>query len=215
MARKKSSAAKKDEAENGNVVSLKGGALRPADALGLKPEGIPGITAPPIRDFRKMKLKGDVKFRLPKMLELDTVEAKLFDAIEPTLKELAEKGVDEAALIDDVSAFLKGYRDRYDEANPPSVPRRKFVPRKDHIIPFLREVWGEWLDWGRLSKSVLKDHDPKAYDALTNWQKTNDLPKDISIGTVAQMNDRFLQRRYFALDEVVRASAALTRRKKN
>lgn len=115
-------------------------------------------------------------------------------------------------LSEELGKFLKSHFERARAAQTPPVPERKYVPRKDEIIPFLREVWGEWLADDKLTKQVLKDNDTPAYNALSNWQRNNDLPDGMTIKTLADLNDEFLQWGYYRRDEVHRVASALARR---
>lgn len=116
------------------------------------------------------------------------------------------------ALVEELGTFLRSHFNRVRAAQTPPVPRRKYTPRKDEIIPFLREVWGEWLADDKLTKQVLKDHDTPAYNALSNWQRNNDLPDDMTIKTLADLNNEFLEWGYYRRDEVHRVASALARR---
>ncbi|RKF22977.1 hypothetical protein D6851_00190 [Altericroceibacterium spongiae] len=116
------------------------------------------------------------------------------------------------SLVDELGKFLKSHFNRARAAETPSVPTRKYQPRKDEIIPFLREVWGEWLADDKLTKQVLKDNDTPAYNALSNWQRNNDLPDDMTIKSLADLNDEFLEWGYYKRDEVHRVVGALNRR---
>lgn len=115
-------------------------------------------------------------------------------------------------LIVELEKFLKSHFNRARAAETPSVPTRKYQPRKDEIIPFLREVWGEWLADDKLTKQVLKDHDTPAYNALSNWQRNHPLPEDMRIKTLSDLNDEFLEWGYYKRDEVHRVASALARR---
>lgn len=116
------------------------------------------------------------------------------------------------ALVEELGKFLKSHFDRARLEHMPPVPKRKYVPRKDEIIPFLREVWGEWLDAAQLTMPILKDADHRAYQALQNWTRSNELPEGMRIKSASDVTSEFLERDYFRRDEIFRASSAMGRR---
>ncbi|NCO48524.1 MAG: hypothetical protein GW808_02865 [Sphingomonadales bacterium] len=115
-------------------------------------------------------------------------------------------------LVEELGKFLKSHFDRARTANTPPVPARRYVPRKDEIIPFLKEVWGAWLDSGHFSRPALREHDVRAYNALQNWLRNNEPPADMNLKTASEVTDEFLQRDYYRRDEVSRFVGALQRR---
>ncbi|GGN51250.1 hypothetical protein GCM10011349_23660 [Novosphingobium indicum] len=116
------------------------------------------------------------------------------------------------SLAEELGKFLKSHFDRAREAHTPPVPERRYIPRKDEIVPFLREVWSEWLTAEQLTMPILKDADYRAYQALHNWTRKNNLPADVRIKTSSETTDEFLARDYFRRDEIFRAASALSRR---
>ena len=118
----------------------------------------------------------------------------------------------DGALVEELGKFLKSHFDRAREAHTPPVPERRYIPRKDEIVPFLREVWSEWLAAEQLTMPILKDADYRAYQALHNWTRKNNLPDDVRIKTSSDATDEFLAREYFRRDEIYRAASALSRR---
>lgn len=137
---------------------------------------------------------------------------RMLEMAQPVLDESTKLGVDPASFVDEFSSFLSGYVARLNEDNPPRLPSRKFTPRQDRIVDFLLEVWGEWLERGLLTKPLLKEHDPKAYDALMNYQRANELPSELQLPTQREANDLFLERGYFTAQEAQRVVGLLTRR---
>jgi hypothetical protein len=126
-----------------------------------------------------------------------------------------EKGLADPTFPKELERFIMSHFARVNEADLPPIPERKFQAREDDIIDFLRDVWGEWLDRGLLTKAILRNADRNAVIALNNWLRPdagNVLPEDIDIPGQAEANDRFLARGYFTTSEVHRASGALTRR---
>lgn len=118
-----------------------------------------------------------------------------------------------ADFVDATKKHLSDYLARANEQNPPSVPEQKYQPRQVPIVEFLKEVWGEWLDRGLLTKQILNSHDPKAYDALINWERKNSLNDvGLKIRSKPEENDQFLERTYFTKDEAFRVVGALNRR---
>lgn len=99
------------------------------------------------------------------------------------------------------------------EANPPPIPERKYHPRKDNIVEFLQEVWGEWNDRDLLSRRVLQIHDRRAHGALINYLRTDTLPEGLNVWTTKDETDRWLEHGLFTADEVTRASGALQTRR--
>lgn len=116
------------------------------------------------------------------------------------------------ALVEELGKFLKSHFDRARLDHTPPVPNRKYVPRKDEIIPFLREVWADWLDAEQLTMPILKDADHRAYQALQNWTRNNELPEGMRIKSASDVTSEFLERDYFRRDEIFRASSAMGRR---
>lgn len=143
------------------------------------------------------------------------VRQKLSDAVAPLARDLMSRRMATDEFAAELRHFAQAYFERHDEANPPPVPERRFTPRKDQILDFLKSVWGEWIGKRLLTKPLLKAHDDKAYDALMNWQRGNTLPEDVYVPTQKEANDRFLKRRYFTVDECHRVVGLLTRRDKD
>lgn len=106
-------------------------------------------------------------------------------------------------------------RFRFDqnEANPPPIPARKFNPRKDDIIEFIREEWGEWCKRGLLTRMKLKRHDRRAWSGVINHMRTDEWPSDLPVMTAKEYTDRWLTRGLFTLDEVPRAAGVFNARK--
>lgn len=106
-------------------------------------------------------------------------------------------------------------RFRFDqnEANPPPIPTRKFNPRKDDIIEFIREEWGEWCKRGLLTRMKLKRHDRRAWSGVINYMRTDEWPSDLPVMTAKEYTDRWLGRGLFTLDEVSRAAGSFNNRK--
>lgn len=107
-------------------------------------------------------------------------------------------------------------RFRFDqnEANPPPVPVRKFNPRTDDIVEFIREEWGEWCRRGLLTRMKLKHHDRRAWSGVINYMRTDEWPNDLPVLTAKEYNDRWLTRGLFTLNEVARATGAFNIRNK-
>ncbi|WP_157081282.1 hypothetical protein [Novosphingobium naphthalenivorans] len=143
---------------------------------------------------------------------VENYEKRFIDLMKSVAKEASES----PHLADDlpqvVESLLKAHFNRYHQLNPPPVPERKYVPRQDEIIPFLYDVWGDWIASGRLTKPTLRQHDKRAYTALQNWLRHNDLPAEIAVRNNWEVNDEFAQREWFHRDEIVRATGALYRR---
>ncbi|MET4131771.1 hypothetical protein ABIE62_000887 [Porphyrobacter sp. MBR-155] len=116
------------------------------------------------------------------------------------------------ALVEELGKFLKSHFDRARLDHTPPLPERKYVPRKDEIVPFLREVWGEWVDAEQLTMPILKDADHRAYQALQNWTRNNELPEGLRVKSASDVTSEFLERDYFRRDEIFRASSAMGRR---
>jgi hypothetical protein len=57
------------------------------------------------------------------------------------------------------------------------------------IDQFLRRVWGRYMEAGLLTRSDLKRLDMSAYQGLSNWLRTNELPEDIKIPTKSEAID--------------------------
>lgn len=140
------------------------------------------------------------------------VRDKLGEAVAPLAGELMSRRIPAETFSEEMRHFAHAFLERYDETNPPPVPKRRFIPRQDQILDFLREAWGEWIERGLLTKPLLKAHDEKAYDALMNWQRANSLPDDLYLPTQKEANDRFLERRYFTVDEAHRVVGLIARR---
>lgn len=118
----------------------------------------------------------------------------------------------DSALPSAVKGLLQSYFDKAKGEILPPVPERKYIPHQDEIIPFLREVWGEWIACGKLSRQVLTAHDESALSAFTNWQRKYGVPDDIKVLTNQEVVSQNLEREWFHRDEVPRIASALSRR---
>ncbi len=216
MARKKSSAVEKsdDESEFEPVI-LSGDKKEPVKPPGFRPGRVPPVAPHTFEGMRHKKIEGEELLQLGSLVQKDSVEQKILDAVIPNWNAVNELGVDEKTFVEELMKFLNGNFSRHAERNPPPVPKRKFVPRKDQIIPFLDEVWGEWIAASQLTKPLLKEHDDKAYDALMNYQRNKPLPTGLELATQKEANDLFLERGYFTADEAHRVVGLLSRRKNN
>jgi hypothetical protein len=85
---------------------------------------------------------------------------------------------------DAVKALGEEYRRKQAISALPERPAREYRPRES-IIDYLRapDGFGPWLDAGALTRPLLRELSPKAYMALANWLRTNDLPADLYIPT--------------------------------
>ena len=132
------------------------------------------------------------------------------------MKSVAQEASESSSLSDDlpqvIESLLKSHFNRHHQLNPPPVPERKYIPRQDEIIPFLYDAWGDWIASGHLTKQALRQHDKRAYTALQNWLRHNELPSEIAVRNNWEVNDEFAQREWFHRDEIVRATGALYRR---
>ena len=115
-------------------------------------------------------------------------------------------------LAQAIGSFLRSHFARVKAQSLPHIPERKYVPRQDEIIPFLREVWSDWLAGGHLQRQILHDHDPDAYSALSNWLRNNQLPDDMDIPTNREVTDRELENEWFHREDVPRIASAMGRR---
>lgn len=168
-----------------------------------------------LMDTHQAMMRGPVRRRKPepKKTEMNFEnENEFIDFMQEIAANVGGNALYNDSLVDELGKFLKSHFNRARAAETPSVPTRKYQPRKDEIIPFLREVWGEWLADDKLTKQVLKDNDTPAYNALSNWQRNNDLPDDMTIKSLADLNDEFLEWGYYKRDEVHRVVGALNRR---
>lgn len=139
-------------------------------------------------------------------------EKDFIEAIESYARSHADSLPHGHSVADALGSFLKAHFARARTQHAPPVPERKYVPRQDEIIPFLREVWGEWLAGGYLERQTLYDHDPTAYSALSNWLRNNELPDDMDIPSNREVNDRELENEWFHRDDVPRIASAIARR---
>jgi hypothetical protein len=62
----------------------------------------------------------------------------------------------------------------------------------ENIIDFLRRVWGEWIGTGALTRPDLRRLDSNAYTALNNYLRNHELPSDIRIPKLSEVNDMAL-----------------------
>lgn len=126
---------------------------------------------------------------------------------------MAAKEFPHAQNLDQViGSFLRAHFAKVRAQSLPPIPERKYVPRQDEIIPFLREVWSDWLAGGHLQRQILHDNDPDAYSALSNWLRNNKLPDDMDIPTNREVTDRELENEWFHRDDVPRIASAMARR---
>ena len=139
-------------------------------------------------------------------------EKNFIEAIESYARSSADSLPHGQGVADALGSFLKAHFARARAQETPPVPERKYVPRQDEIIPFLREVWGEWLAGGHLARQTLYDHDPAAYSALSNWLRNNELPDDMDIPSNREITDRELESEWFHRDDVPRIASAIGRR---
>lgn len=139
-------------------------------------------------------------------------EKDFIEAIESYARSSADSLPHGQGVADALGSFLKAHFARARAQETPPVPERKYVPRQDEIIPFLREVWGEWLAGGHLARQTLYDHDPAAYSALSNWLRNNELPDDMDIPSNREITDRELESEWFHRDDVPRIASAIGRR---
>lgn len=58
---------------------------------------------------------------------------------------------------------------------------------------FIRRVYEPWIGKG-LARSDLRGLDPQLYMALANWLRKNEMPGDIDLPTVKQVNDRWVEK---------------------
>ena len=159
-------------------------------------------------------LKDDISFGQVKSIFLN----ELSKAIESTAEAISTDQNVRKDFSDKAMRFVESYLFDLNEANPPPIPETKFTPRQDEIVSFLRNVWGEWNERDLLNRQILSDHDPKALTALVNWlnqdvEPKNTLPDDLKVYTKKEMTERWLEKFYFARDEVRRAASALNNRR--
>lgn len=139
-------------------------------------------------------------------------EKEFIEAIQSFARSSADSLPHGQGVADALGSFLKAHFARAKAQETPPVPERKYVPRQDEIIPFLREVWADWLAGGHLARQTLYDHDPAAYSALSNWLRNNELPDDMDIPSNREITDRELENEWFHREDVPRIASAIGRR---
>ncbi|MBV1686406.1 hypothetical protein KRR38_01640 [Novosphingobium sp. G106] len=74
----------------------------------------------------------------------------------------------------------------------PDQPERDYTPGEG-ILNYLRapEGFGPWVAAGRgvLTRPLIREKAPKAYTALANWLRSNELPNDLPIPTKSEALD--------------------------
>jgi hypothetical protein len=102
-----------------------------------------------------------------------------------------DQGLSPDLLTDQCDIYSPGV---FPNSLPEQAPELyKNSPRHETILDFLRRVWKPWIDAGLLSRSDLRQLDPKAYTAVYNWLHRNGLPEDLRLPTKREVNDRRLR----------------------
>jgi len=72
----------------------------------------------------------------------------------------------------------------------PEKPVRE-IRNRENIVEYLLspEGFGPWVEAGALTRPLLRSISPKAYQSLANWLRHNELPADIKIPTLKEVND--------------------------
>jgi len=79
---------------------------------------------------------------------------------------------------------------KFRRSSLPDKPLREYQNREG-ILQYLQadDGFGPWLNAGVLTRQLLGELSPKAYTALANWLRNNELPAHIKIPTKAEVND--------------------------
>lgn len=78
------------------------------------------------------------------------------------------------------------------------TPKEKYLASRgrngssENIIEFLKRVWISWIEAGALTRPVLRQNDPKAYQALLDFLKRHELPSGWSIPSRSELVERDL-----------------------
>lgn len=91
---------------------------------------------------------------------------------------------------DALAAHIRALMRDFNKAALPEKPLREYRPRES-IIEYLRsdEGFGPWLTAGTLTRPLLRELSPKAYTALSNWLRNNELPADIRVPKKSDLVD--------------------------
>lgn len=99
-----------------------------------------------------------------------------------------------AELREEFSSAVRSLVDKFQEvaakSSLPEKPLRDIISREG-IINYLRspEGMGPWLEANALTRPILRSMAPKAYIALNNYLRKNDLPEDIRMPTLSEALD--------------------------
>ena len=109
------------------------------------------------------------------------------------LKALAQDfGIEDSLqdkFVESVLTLADEFQRKSQMAKLPERPVRDFVPRRDNIIDYVRspDGFGPWLAAGLLTRPLMREMSPKAYMALSNWLRNNELPDDLHIPTKTEV----------------------------
>lgn len=123
-----------------------------------------------------------------------------------------------AAMRDELQAILtralRQFKSRVVQPSLPTKPVREYRAR-ENIIDYLRDDdgFGPWYKVGELTRPLIREISPRAYMALANYLRRNELPSDMKIPTLKEVNDALLERGDFSADEASKVSSAHQRRR--
>jgi len=66
----------------------------------------------------------------------------------------------------------------------PDEPLREYKPR-ENILRYIEEAFAPWIEADALTRPLIREKSPRAYMALANWLRNNELPANFPINSQA------------------------------
>lgn len=109
-----------------------------------------------------------------------------------SLKDIFKKADEAEAHAILITALALTARPPLSEAPELYVNRPRVGGSREHVVDFIRRVYGDWLP-DRISKADLRRLDSHLYRAYWNWANRNDLPDDLKIPSKKQHLDTLIE----------------------
>lgn len=118
-------------------------------------------------------------------------EEKLIPIVDAVIE--ADPDIQPSASVDRLQSIAKAWNaflappDNCPDLRLPSVAPELYVGNRggkkggENIVEFMRRVWMPWIEAGVLTRPDLRRIDPKAAQALANFERTSSLPVDLPL----------------------------------